>query len=88
MTQIALRYAKFAVFANLRVAALVWFAKTGSISILDLLGVNVQGNAFPTNPATVMFCGLIHNPGPIALHANVGHFSISLGQRSISMKRS
>ena len=84
----ALRHAKLTEPAALHIITLVWFTKTGSISILDLFGVNVQGNAFPTNPATELFCGLIHDPGPVALHANVSHFSVSLGQRSISMKGS
>ena len=83
-----LRYAKFAVFAPLPVFALVWFAKTGSISILDLLGVDVEGNAFSADPVTEIFCWLIQNPGSIAFHANVSHLSISLGRRSISMKKS
>jgi len=67
-----------AVLAALHVVALLWFAKTGSISILDLLRVNVRGNAFSTDPAAEMFCGLIQDPGPLALHADVSHFSISL----------
>ena len=73
----ALCYAELAVPATLRVATLVWSSETGSISIFDLLGVNVRRNAFPTDPATKIFWGLIHDPGPVTLHANVSHFSIS-----------
>jgi len=50
-----LRYAQLTIPATLHVAALVWFAETGSISILDLLGVNVRRNAFPTDPTTEIF---------------------------------
>ena len=88
MTQTALRHAQLAKPATLPVVALVWLAKTGSISIFDLPGANVGGNALSTDAAAEIFCGLIHDPGPIALHADISHVSISLGQRSVSMKRS
>jgi len=73
----ALCYAKFAVSTALRAVAFLWFAKTGSISILDLLAMNVRGDALPTDPATEIFGGLIPDPGPIALHADISHFPIS-----------
>ena len=73
----ALRHAQLTEPATLPIIALVWFAKTGSISIFDLLGVNVEGNAFTTDPAAEIFCGLIHDPGPVTLHADISHFSIS-----------
>ena len=81
-------YAKLAEPTTLRVLALVRFPKTGSITILDLLGVNVRGNALATYPTAEIFCRLIQDPGPVALHANVSHFPLSLGRRPISMKNS
>jgi hypothetical protein len=84
----ALCHAQFAKPATLHVFALFWLAKTGSIAIFDLLGVNVRGNAFSTDAATEIFRGLIHDPDPIALHTDISHFSIPLGQRSVGMKRS
>jgi len=81
-------HAKFAVLARLPVFTLVRFTETGSIAIFDLLGVNVRGNAFSADAAAEIFCRLIHDPDPIALHADISHFSISPVQRSIGMKRS
>ena len=40
MAQIDLRHAQLTKPAPLRVVALLWFPKTGSISIFDLLGMN------------------------------------------------
>ncbi len=83
-----LGYTPLTIFAALGISTQCWFAKTSFIPSFDLFRVNICGNTFSTYPATDIVRWLIHNPGPLALYANVSHCHISSGQRSLSIEKS
>jgi hypothetical protein len=68
-----LGYTPLTILAVLQFIAFVRFAKTSFIPSFDLFRVNICGNTFSTYPTTDIVRWLIHNPGPLALHANVSH---------------
>jgi len=68
-----LGHAPLTIFATLDISTQRWLAKTSFIPSFDLFRVNIYGNTFSTYPATDIVRWLIHNPGPLALYANVSH---------------
>jgi hypothetical protein len=71
-----LGYTPLTILAVLQFIAFVRFAKASIVTRFDLLGVNIYGNTFSTYPTTDIVRWLIHNPGPLALYANVSHVPI------------
>ena len=78
-----LGYTPLTILAVLKFIAFVWFAKTSFIPSFDLFRVNIYGNTFSTYPTTDIVRWLIHNPGPLALDANVSHVPISAQSMTI-----
>ena len=68
-----LGYTPLTILAVLKFIAFVRFTKTSFIPSFDLFRVNIYGNTFSTYPTTDIVRWLIHNPGPLALYANVSH---------------
>ena len=68
-----LGYTVLTILAVLKFIAFVGFAKTSIILRFDLPKANIWRNAFSTYPSTDIVRWLTHNPGPLALYANVSH---------------